>query len=195
MDERQERILWMMMVTLLALAALTAAQPAVQPVSLFTDKRAFHLNDVVTILLMEFTSGTNQATTDSDTRHQVDVKNAVSGALDFLPGLGMDAGIDSEQRARGTTTRQGSLRGKMSARIVEILPNGTLRLEGRRTVEINGEEQITILTGIVRPSDIRADNTVYSYLIADASITYRGRGVVDQAARPGLLSRFFNWLF
>jgi flagellar L-ring protein precursor FlgH len=83
----------------------------------------------------------------------------------------------------------------MSARIIELLSNGDLKIEGRRMVEINGEEQITVLTGIVRPSDVLADNTVYSFLIADASISYRGRGLVDDAAKPGILSRFVNWLF
>jgi len=62
-------------------------------------------------------------------------------------------------------------------------------------VEINGEEQTTVLSGIVRARDIQSDNTVYSYLIADASIAYRGRGLVNDAGKPGILSRFINWLF
>jgi len=94
-----------------------------------------------------------------------------------------------------TNGRAAPLRGKMSAQIVDILPNGNLKIEGKRTVEINGEEQTTILTGVVRPRDILSDNTVYSYLIADASISYRGRGMVNDAAKPGILSRFINWLF
>lgn len=182
---------------LLAAAGLAAAQdrPFDAPPSLFSDKRAFKPYDVVTILLMEYTSASNEARTDSDMRHMFEADSKTTGWLDFIPGLGLDAGIDSEQRARGTTSRQGSLRGKISARVVEMLPNGDLRLEGQRTVEINGEEQIIVLSGVVRPSDIRADNTVYSYLIADASITYRGRGMVNDVVRPGILSRLIGWIF
>ncbi len=197
MEERNQKILVMILLTLLALAAIAAAQEPVSshPQSLFADKRAFQVGDVVTILLMEYTKGSNEATTDNDFEHRIDISNSATGALDFIPGLGLDAGIDSDQRARGSTTREGSLKGKISALVIEVLSNGNLRLEGQRTVEVNGEQQLTILTGIVRSSDIRADNTVYSYLIADAAITCRGKGVVDQATRPGILSRIIGWLF
>ena len=197
MDDRNEKILVMILLTLLVLASIAAAQgqPTSHPPSLFADKRAFQVGDIITILLMEYTEGSNASTTNNDFEHRVEMKNSVSGALDFLPILGLDAGIDSDQRAKGNTSRQGSLRGKMSALVVEVLPNGNLVLEGQRTVEVNGEQQITILRGVVRPSDIIGDNTVYSYLIADANITYRGKGVVDQATRPGILSRIIGWLF
>lgn len=165
------------------------------PPSLFTDKRALEVGDIVTILLMEHTSGSNEAMTNSNFEHSLEAKNAATDFLDFLPGLGLDAGVESDQKAKGLTSRQGSLKGKISARVVEVLPNGMLRLEGQRSVEVNGEKQITILNGLVRPSDVRANNTVYSYNIADASITYRGKGVIDQASKPGILSRIINWLF
>jgi len=196
-DNRVEQILWMTLAVLMVLAVVSSAQEPVfaSAPSLFSDKRAYRVNDVLTILLMEYTQGTNQANTDSDVEHNLQLKGGSSGWLDFIPGLGLDAGVNSEQRSQGSTTRQGTLRGKMSARIIELLSNGDLKIEGRRMVEINGEEQITVLTGIVRPSDVLADNTVYSFLIADASISYRGRGLVDDAAKPGILSRFVNWLF
>ena len=194
MDERSYRLLMMIMLTLLALASIAAGGEGA-PGSLYSDKRALKQNDVVTILLMEYTQGSNSANTDGETRHDLQVTSSSSGLLDFIPGLGLDSKIDSDQRARGATSRQGTLRGKMSAQIVDILPNGNLKIEGKRTVEINGEEQTTILTGVVRPRDILSDNTVYSYLIADASISYRGRGMVNDAAKTGILSRFINWLF
>lgn len=163
--------------------------------SLFADKRAFYVGDIVTILLMEFSSGSNQATTDSDFEHKVNMSNAPTGAFDFLPDLGLESALESEQKAKGRTSRQGSLKGKVSARVTEVLPNGMLRLEGQRSILVNGEEQVTILMGLVRPKDITAENTVYSYLIADAQISYEGKGTVDNASSPGILSRFIAWLF
>ncbi len=101
----------------------------------------------------------------------------------------------NEYKAQGGTSRKGSLKGKVSARVVDVLSNGLLQLEGQRTVTVNGEEQITVMTGIVRPRDIKSDNTVMSYLVADAAISYMGKGTVEKAAEPGFFSKIFNWLF
>lgn len=163
--------------------------------SLFTDKRAYQVGDLVTILLMEFTEGSNESSTNTKYEHQFDLEAGGTGKLDFIPGLGMSSGLGSDQKAEGGTTRQGSLKGKISARVMNVLPNGLLKLEGQRMLIVNGEQQLTILTGIVRPKDIQADNSVYSYLIADASITYQGKGVVNNAATPGFFTRILGWLF
>jgi len=149
----------------------------------------------VTILLMEYSQGTNEASTNAGFENLFEASSGTSGGADFLGSFGLKTGITNDSKSAGTTTRQGSLKGKISARVVELLPNDQLKLEGQRKVIINGEEQVTILSGIVRRSDIQADNTVYSYLISDAAISYRGRGVVDQAAKPGYITRFINWLF
>ena len=85
--------------------------------------------------------------------------------------------------------------GKMSATIVEVLDSGLLSIEGTRLVEVNGEKQETVLSGLVRPEDIRPDNTVYSYSIANATISYKGKGVVTQAGKPGIIARIWNWIF
>jgi len=187
----------LMLLTLMLLTAAVSAQDLNfnPPASLFTDKRAFRVGDVVTIVLEEYTTGRNQAATNSDFNNQYEIKNSAGGKLDFIPGLNLKTEIAGDNQNTGGTSRSGSLAGKLAASVVEILANGNLRLEGRREVEINGERQITILSGIVRPADIRADNSVFSYLIADATITFRGKGDIEQAARPGLIARFFNWLF
>ncbi len=164
-------------------------------ISLFSDKKAFNQGDIVTILLMEFTSGSNEATTNSKFENQMELSSSGAGSMDFIPGLGFSGGLSSDQKSNGGTTRQGSLKGKVSAQIIDELPNGLLKIEGQRSMIVNGEEQITLLSGFIRPNDISATNTVYSYLIADASITYLGKGIVKDAISPGLISRFFGWLF
>ena len=197
MNHRDEKNLTLLLLAVLMLATVAAAQDLNfnPPPSLFTDKRAFRVGDVVTILLQERSSGTNEANTNSDSRNRFDLESSATGALDFIPGMGMNSRINMDNRSSGLTSRSGRLEGKLAARVVEILPGGNLRLEGRRTIEVNGEEQITILTGLVRPNDIMADNSIYSYLIADASITYRGKGMVDHASKPGIIIRFLSWLF
>lgn len=161
-------------------------------ISLFADRRAFRIGDVVTILLMEYTTGSNEALTNTDLKTLLEA----TGQWGQMGGSqGVSGNFGSGNQSRGTTSRTGQLKGKLAAKVVEILPNGNLKLEGQRQVIINGEAQTITLSGIVRPSDIQSDNTVYSYLVADAVIAYRGKGVINDVAKPGLLMRLINWLF
>jgi flagellar L-ring protein precursor FlgH len=165
------------------------------PSSLFTDQKAFEVGDLVTILLMEYSQGSNESSTNTGIEQLFESSSGATGAADILPSFGLKAGIANDNKSNGGTSRQGSLRGKLSARVVEVLSNNNLKLEGQRKVLINGEEQVTVLTGIVRREDVAYDNTVFSYLISDASISFKGNGVIDEASKPGILTRAINWLF
>lgn len=186
-----------MILTLLLLVSIgmTHEMNYTPPPSLFTDKRAFRLGDIVTILLEEYSTGSNSARLRADYSNNFEFRNSITGKLNFLPGFGVSTDIEGDNLTRGITTRTGSLRGKIAGKVTEILQNGNLRLEGRRTIVVNGEEQITVLTGIVRPNDIKADNTIYSYMIADAQISYLGKGEINQAVKLGFLSRLLAWIF
>jgi len=101
MDERQQRLCLMMLLTLLALASLAAAEQGA-PRSLFADKRALEVGDVVTILLMEYTQGSNSASTDGETRHNFQFDNSSSGLMDFIPGFGLATSAPgARRRGRG----------------------------------------------------------------------------------------------
>ncbi|MCA9465817.1 MAG: flagellar basal body L-ring protein FlgH, partial [Nitrospira sp.] len=80
------------------------------------------------------------------------------------------------------------------AKVVEVFPNGDLRIRGKREVTVNSEKQTMIIRGIVRRIDLDTTNTVISTAVADAQIEYTGLGVVDEVQRPGWLVRLFNWL-
>jgi len=79
--------------------------------------------------------------------------------------------------------------------VTQVLDNGNLLIEGRRLITVNAEDQYMILTGIIRPEDITNDNLILSQYIADARITYTGRGVVDDKMRPGWLTRIIDWVW
>jgi flagellar L-ring protein precursor FlgH len=83
----------------------------------------------------------------------------------------------------------------MTVRIVNIDAAGNLMIEGVRVVSINGEDEITSLSGIVRPQDVGSDNTISSHNIADAKISYKGKGAINEGSRVGLISRLFNFFF
>jgi flagellar L-ring protein FlgH len=79
-------------------------------------------------------------------------------------------------------------------RVIGINENGDLVVAGEQSLEINGEEQLITLSGIVRPRDVTGDNTVLSSRIADARIRFAGEGFVTDQSKPGLLARIFNFL-
>jgi flagellar L-ring protein precursor FlgH len=83
----------------------------------------------------------------------------------------------------------------MTARVVRVLPNGNLEIEGSREVVVNAENQRLILAGTIRAVDIAPDNTIRSTSIADAKIRFEGKGVVGQKQREGLITRLLHWLF
>jgi flagellar L-ring protein precursor FlgH len=90
---------------------------------------------------------------------------------------------------RAQTTRQGSLLATMTCHVIEVLPNGNLRIRGTKQVRVNRETQYLTLTGIVRPRDILLNNTVQSNLLAEARIEYTGAGTLADKQGPGWATR------
>lgn len=177
------------------LAAAAVAQPDFSAGSLYADAKARKVGDIVTIHIVEYSLGENQANTRSEKESATGSELEGDGLFKFLPISGFEASNKIEFKGRGMTNRSGQLRGKLTARIVSIDANGNLVLEGQREVGINNERMVMTLTGAVRPEDIAFDNTVMSYQIADARITYRGKGHVYTSQKPGILTRILNWLF
>lgn len=165
-------------------------------VTLYSDHRAHSVGDVVTIEIVEVATASNEASTELKKEHDSSLNlSAGTGALDFIPMAGYNTSNSNDYSGEGKTSRKGNLKAKITAVIKEILPNGNLLIEGSRIVEINGEKQITVLTGIIRSADITPLNTVYSYNIADAQITFKGSGAVQTGQRPGLFAKIVNWIF
>ncbi len=164
--------------------------------SLFSDIKAHKVGDVLTVLIYE----QNRASQQVETKTEKTTKFSTSGgpgvgSLDFLPLFGVDGSSKGTHDGKGENIRNGSLRAKMSVTVVDIKPNGDLFIEGYRTIGISGDRETLALSGVVRPKDITSENTVDSYLIADAEIHYTGKGNATTGSRPGILIRFLNWLF
>ena len=117
------------------------------------------------------------------------------GPLDFIPLFGAEGSAQHSHDGKGENLRNGSLRAKMSVTVVGVKPNGDLVIEGARTVGISGDREVLKLTGVARQRDISPQNTIDSYLIADAEIHYTGKGAASTGARPGFITRLINWLF
>lgn len=107
----------------------------------------------------------------------------------------MNLGLGSGFRGSGSTSSRGYVRTKISTQVDSILDNGSLHVNGMRRIVVNGEEQIITVSGVVRPADVLADNSVYSYNLSDATIILEGSGIVSRAQGPGILTKFLHLLF
>lgn len=178
--------------TLLALlvAGATLAETP-RGYSLVGDRKSRRVDDVVTVMVVE----DNAAQNNAQTRTQSDQKASLAMEGSILPAVGAGAAAQNRFDGQGRTSRAGMVSAVVSARVVQVLSNGNLLVEGSKQVVINEETEILTVSGMVRPEDIAADNTVPSTRLADAKISYSGRGVDSNASRPGWFSRFLDWLF
>lgn len=160
---------------------------------LFTDHKANQVGDLVTIIIVEQSQASQNASTQSSKEGSVGVGPGLGILKDVLPEISGSGG--DSLSASGKTSRGGSLQAKVTVRISEILPDGNLLLEGKQLITINGEKQEIVVSGLVRPQDITYDNTVLSTFVADAEITYVGNGPIGDRQKPGVLTKIFHWLF
>lgn len=173
---------------------------------LFINPKASRVGDIVTIKIVETSSASNKASTDTDRTTSLEVgltgffnleDKFPTGSKFFNPFAPVQSDYASEFQGSGTTVRSGALSAYITARIIQVLPNGNFIIEGNREVRVNNENQVITLTGMVRPRDITADNIIQSTYIADAKISYSGSGIVNDQQRPGWLVRILDnvWPF
>ena len=164
--------------------------------SLFTDIKANQVGDVLTVIISEQSRGSNQIQSKTTKSSKHDVQGGPGlGTLNFLPLFGVSGETKSTHDGKGQNIRNGSLSARMSVTVVAVRNNGDLVIEGSRIVSISGDRETINLSGIVRQRDVTPGNTIESYLIADAEISYTGKGAASAGSRPGFITRFFNWLF
>jgi flagellar L-ring protein FlgH len=187
------RVGYALLMVLVLQGSLWAAQ---SPYSLYTDRKGKQVGDLVTILIYEAAKAQNDTRTETDEQSSAGVEGqAGSGWLSWIPGLGAKFGSDAEYNGKGRTSRNGELRATVSARIVKVLDNGNLLIEGVKLVTVNEEEEILEVSGMIRPEDINPDNTILSSKLAEAVIRYSGSGDISNAQKQGVVTRFFHWLF
>lgn len=167
--------------------------------SLFSDYRAFREQDLVVVRIEE--NADAKRTADTDLRRSTDLNVAVQAFLRAAqvttPQVDLTAGAKSglSFQGDGQTARTEKLTATVPAIVKKVLPNGNLFIEGHRVVLVNNEEQHFYISGVVRPIDIAQDNSVRSSYVADAEIEFTGRGVLSDNQKPGLFSRFWNWIW
>lgn len=164
-------------------------------ISLFSDVAAMRVGDLLTIVLSERTQASKSASTDAskDSRFESGSPTLLGRPVTRNGTEILSNAWETEQdfQGEGSSSQSNRLDGSITVTVAEVFPNGNLLVRGEKWLTLNQGEEYVQITGIVRPTDIAPDNSVPSFKVADARITYSGNGTLADANRPGLLGRFF----
>lgn len=176
-----------------------AIYQAGQEMALFADLKARRVGDVLTIVLNESTNASKSATTKtSKTSAVTDTGPLIFGrsiTTKGVPVLDTTLSGATSFDGEGSSSQGNSLVGSLTVTVVEVEANGNLLVQGDKSLRLNQGDEFIHISGVVRPADVSTNNTVTSDKIADARISYSGKGVIANSNRMGWLSRFFNSVF
>lgn len=189
--------------TALAIPMLLPATPAAatslyntdRARSMFTDRKARAVGDVITVQIIESTVASQDADSEVQKRlsAQAEGGSGLFGLLDRIPRATLGGTVN--HKGSGTTTRSSRLVSTITCRVVEITAGGQLVVTGERSVRVNADTQTVRFRGVVRPEDVDPANTVPSSLVAGAQVEVVGKGPIDRHVKPGILTRIFEFLF
>ena len=157
-----------------------------------SDKRAHQVGDILTVQLSETFSSTKSITSQTAKEDAIGAEVGPTGILRNFAGIGGNVSKSNSFKGSGSASQSNSLTGFISATVVKVYPNGNLEIKGQKRLRLTDGSEYIRLSGIVRPQDISASNTVSSNLIAEAQIEYVGSGTLSNEARPGWGSRLFR---
>jgi flagellar L-ring protein precursor FlgH len=159
--------------------------------SLYGDKKARKVGDIITVVLDESTQGSKSSAASSSKSSSASL--GVPSVAGFEVSA-LSASVDGDRSFSGSgdADQSNSLEGNITVTVAEVLPNGVLKVRGEKWITLNTGAEYIRIKGMLRPDDINLDNTVSSQKLADARITYSGSGAVQNASKQGWLSAFFN---
>jgi flagellar L-ring protein FlgH len=161
------------------------------------DRTAHQVGDILTILISEtssasFTAQTTTSKTDSTTIPSIGVP-VIGGLLHSFQGANI--GANSSTNGQGSTNQTGAFIARMTVVVTKVFSNGTMEIQGTRSVRVNKDTKNIILTGLVRKEDVLADNTIASEKIANAVLKTDDKGQIAERQRRGFLTHLLDWLF
>jgi flagellar L-ring protein precursor FlgH len=170
--------------------------------TMFADKRGLNVGDIITIMVQESSSANKDNATT--TERQSSLAAAITSFL-YSPGASglltkggqlpaMAYNSDHKHSGTGAIKDSESIVAEIAVRIIDVLPNGNLVLEGKRETAFSNERQTIILRGVVRAYDVARDNTVQSSNVADATIQIIGKGTVSDSQNKGWFTRLWDKL-
>ncbi|UCZ57851.1 flagellar basal body L-ring protein FlgH [Desulfurispirillum indicum] len=162
----------------------------------FLDQKARRINDIITVRVVESSSASNSGNvaTSRDSSVNMGVTSVLGKERGSLnPAVQANAG--NSFSGSGQLQKADNITATVSTRIVKVLNNGNMVLRGKREIMIDNEKQMLFVSGVIRPEDIDADNTVMSSALADAQIMYTGSGALAASRKPGWGTTFLNTIW
>lgn len=167
---------------------------------LFEDHAARRVGDILTVTFDENTIAKKQANSKASKTSDVKAKGtaptifglASSAVLGHDLSTEVDYQFDRSTEGKGDAKQSNNLSGDISVTVVDVLPNGNLRVRGEKRVTLNDGSEYIRLSGIVRPIDINVANSLPSSKVADATIMYTGDGALADSNKPGWISRILS---
>lgn len=162
-------------------------QPGTEMV-LYEDVKARRVGDILTVLLVEETTGENSNNNSLNQTTAMNVGTPSFGGSS-RPNMNVNLGSENAFTGQSGSSQSNRLNGSIAVTVHEVLPNGNLVVQGEKRIRINQGDEFIRLRGVVRIKDIGAMNTLYSTQVADARITYAGHGTNSHNSTPGWASK------
>jgi flagellar L-ring protein FlgH len=157
---------------------------------------AHHVGDIVTIVLNEATAAQKSATTTTSkaTTAALPGSTLIGKAVTLHGAAILNNNVNDTTKfdGEGASAQSNSLTGYLTATVLKVLPNGNLFVAGEKQIGLNQGNEYIRVTGVIRPIDLASDDSIPSYRVASAQITYDGKGAIADANAQSWLSRFFN---
>jgi flagellar L-ring protein precursor FlgH len=159
---------------------------------LTSGNRAAQVGDLLTIVLVERTQAVKTSTANTGRSGSIGLTPPTTGPLALFPSTSATMGGNSSFDGKGQAAQSNLLTGEVSVTVAEVHPNGTMLVRGEKLVRLNQGDEYIRISGLIRQQDISDDNRIASTRVADARITYTGKGDIARASRQGWLQHFFS---
>jgi flagellar L-ring protein precursor FlgH len=157
---------------------------------------AHRVGDIVTIVLSESTAAQKSATTSTSKSNTITMPGPTlfGKAITIKGNPILQNNIDdgSKFEGDGASAQSNSLTGYLTCTVLRVLPNGNLFISGEKQIALNQGKEFVKVEGVIRPIDLANDDSIPSYRVASAKITYDGKGAIADANAQSWLARFFN---
>lgn len=162
--------------------------------SLFDDRKAHRIGDIITVELNERTVSKKSAGVSVDKESTLGVSGELAGQVPTFNGNQVNTSFTNSREFSGDADadQSNSLNGSISVTVVGRLPNGNLEIRGEKWITLNRGDEFIRISGIIRPEDVSQENSVPSTKLANARISYSGTGELADSQSMGWASRFFN---
>lgn len=168
---------------------------------LFEDTRARRVGDIILIRIVEDTTAKSKADTTTERKGSNEIGVEAAFGRSHIAGATIGQGpvlstkTNTKHEATGETKRENSVSTTIGGRVINVLPNGILEVAGMREIKVNAETEYMVVRGLVRQSDVLADNSVLSTQLANSSIEYYGEGALADKQKPGWLTRLVDMIW